>query len=48
MGECIWENDLRNLQYLCAFCNSSKGAKTWEEWGKAEWQASPLSVKWER
>lgn len=39
----VWQNDLRNLQFVCSICNSSKNGKTWEEWGKREDQAMPIS-----
>jgi len=41
----LWQNDLRNLQFLCPICNSSKGGKTWVEWGRQEHDAHPLSAQ---
>lgn len=42
----VWENDLRNLQFLCGHCNTSKKDKDWIEWGKAAETARPLSACW--
>ncbi len=40
----VWENDLRNLQFLCPHCNTSKGAWDWETWGQGG-LASQTAVK---
>jgi len=42
----IWKNDLRNLQFLCSLCNSSKKDRDWEAWGKTEADTRPLSAHW--
>ncbi len=42
----IWRNDLRNLQFLCSICNSSKGDRDWETWGKSEVDTRPLARRW--
>src|SRR5271170_1528080 len=44
----IWKNDLRNLQFLCSICNSSKREKDWEAWGKSDNDAYPLAKHWKR
>lgn len=42
----IWKNDLRNLQFLCSACNTSKGDLDWNTWGKTDNLAKPLSAIW--
>jgi hypothetical protein len=42
----IWKNDLRNLQFLCSICNSSKKDRDWETWGKSDNDTHPLSRRW--
>ena len=39
----IWENDLRNLQFLCGHCNTTKGPLTYIEWKGNDNGAQPLS-----
>lgn len=42
----VWSNDLRNLQFLCGHCNTSKQDKDWIDWGKSLNTAKPLSALW--
>jgi hypothetical protein len=44
----IWKNDLRNLQFLCSICNSSKQQKDWDTWGQGRGQPQPLSKMWKQ